>query len=642
MKGIALGLLIMAPSLCAQDRTQLRVSLQTNNILRIEWNSEPDTAYQVLGTTNYDVFATWQPVSPEIVADSTNTLLEGTITNTPFSIFKLHQVWTQNSGIPSVRILDLTNSQVLSGEVDVYIAAQDDSRLSQVSLYLDGWLLGTVTEGMPRFFLDTTHYTNGLHTLVARAADNAGISYLGGDPDTGVMANEAFSETITVEFQNVLRWLEPDVSFETYVPIDAYSDVFPTNWTVSVEDESGTVVRTFSGYTIDGTISTNWDGTDNNAVAAPENAGYQITLSLGTTETLMAMQNTTVLKINHSTAKILASRVNNYGVLEYEVVQEPVEVTEDLPISLPTRKLNHKQSSILMPPLPDLPIITKKTTPVKRWMAPVQIVAAEYGNGGGGGPVTIVVVWREQAWSSGQIIIARQRYKSTLIGYTFNAVLATMESQMATKVTAADAELGNNGRGVYGSSTTLLQYTNDYPVLLNDLSRPEVRDFYHHGHSSGNAIGFSEYTSTTGLKASQIAAALTNIVRPFGNPKNPRVVWELRKPFRFVFLDGCLSGTGNFPNAFGIPRQSSGSVYTQYHKKKRAFMGWGTTTQNSIANSDFLHWSSKFLDYWIGGTGDDYDVYLNEAINIADVQYPGIHGAGFLSIYGSQLLTWGE
>jgi hypothetical protein len=244
----------------ATDSPALRVSSPATNSVRLEWNSVPGTTYQVLITTNLTPISDWLPAGSPISASGTSASIDLVVTNSPINFFRLHALSVAGAGLPTARVVSHTNGEVVSGLTKIAVAAQDDSRLSMVTLLIDGIEYETsVTEGDLAWTVNTGHFSNGLHTVLARAADNYGIAYLGGNPDANVVANEVLSMPVALYFSNIVRWIEPEVVFDGTVPISIRSDVFPTNWTVFVENESGTVVRTFAGYTTDGIIETYWD-----------------------------------------------------------------------------------------------------------------------------------------------------------------------------------------------------------------------------------------------------------------------------------------------------------------------------------------------------------------------------------------------
>jgi hypothetical protein len=598
--------------------------------VQISWNSVLGASYQLSFTEYIDPFALWQPIDAPITAQSDNTAVvvdKGAYGTGFFRTFEVNE----SAGLPAVSILSPANGSPESGMITVGVGAADDSRLSAVTLYLDGVPLAT--SGDTSFPLDTTHFPNGSHQLMARAADNVGISYLGGNPDSLVVANEAYSVPITLIFQNDLRWLNADTLFETHVPISAQSDVFPTTWTVFVENEAGTVVRTFTGSTSDGTIETEWDGNDNNGLPLPEEAIYKVTLAIGNPA---APQNPPPGGGGGgSPPQVQAASLNSYGVLEYEVEEELAPLPKDFFHLNDQDKDKSNKATFELPPLP--PGLTEgrdKAVKVKKKLSIKELFFALSTSAPGAGPgSSSAFVWREKSWSSAQIILARQKYRLGA-GLTFNASLASMLSGVATLIEAATSEVGA-GRSVLNGNHIEISTAAGYQTLLNDLKRDDVRDFYYHGHSQGTAIGFSEFTPDDGLTQNNIMNALNNRFRK-ATPTDPRVIFLIKKPFRFVFLDGCLSATatGQFPEAFGIPG------FTVSGKKARAFMGWSTTTRNSIANNDYMKFTRFFWEKWLNEE-EGYNLQLQTAVDAAFLQAPTANPQA-LKILGSNLLTWRE
>ncbi|MGI8964621.1 MAG: Ig-like domain-containing protein, partial [Limisphaerales bacterium] len=230
----------------AQTRPTLAIENFSPTQLKLQWNSQNGTDYQPDWTQAIDPFSLWLPLGNPITASDTNAQVTFDKPTNSITFYRLRVL--PDDGLPVVRIISPTNGEV-SGLVGVSVGAADDSRLSAVSLYLDGLPLETKAEGDLVFYFDSSHYQNGNHELFALALDNAGISYLGGNPDSIVTANQTTSATITLNFQNVLRWIDAPQLFASSVFINAQSDIFPTNYTVFVEDENGSTVTNFTGQT---------------------------------------------------------------------------------------------------------------------------------------------------------------------------------------------------------------------------------------------------------------------------------------------------------------------------------------------------------------------------------------------------------
>ena len=198
------------------------------------------------------------------------------------AFYKLHTLGQAGSGKPVVAIVSHTNGETVSGLITIAAGAQDDSRVAYVSLLIDGTEYEpTLTRGDVSWPVNTGHFSNGVHTIQARVVDNAGNPSIGGAASSAVGGNQTLSAAVLLNFTNVVQWIEPVSGFDTFVPISIRSAIFPTNWTVYVENESGSVIRTFTGFTSDGVVETEWDGKDNNAISAPAGRPYRVLFVLG-------------------------------------------------------------------------------------------------------------------------------------------------------------------------------------------------------------------------------------------------------------------------------------------------------------------------------------------------------------------------
>lgn len=112
----------------------------------------------------------------------------------------------------------------------------------------------------------------------------------------------------------------------------------------------------------------------------------------------------------------------------------------------------------------------------------------------------------------------------------------------------------------------------------------------------------------------------------------------MKNILRFVFLDGCNTALGNFPEAFGIPKAVTGAVINdagQLHK--RAFMGWSGPVTFQF-DSSHIDWSLQFWTAWMdGGNGD---VTLARAIQIAYQYDPSVLNNVPIIWYGNGSLQY--
>jgi hypothetical protein len=91
-------------------------------------------------------------------------------------------------GPPSATITSPSGNSTVSGMVVIDVSATALTGVTNLVCYIDGAMAGASAVSPASFFWDTTHWTNGLHTLQAKACDRAG--------DTGT------SDTVTVLVQN--------------------------------------------------------------------------------------------------------------------------------------------------------------------------------------------------------------------------------------------------------------------------------------------------------------------------------------------------------------------------------------------------------------------------------------------------------
>jgi hypothetical protein len=137
-------------------------------------------------------------------------------------------------------------------------------------------------------------------------------------------------------------------------------------------------------------------------------------------------------------------------------------------------------------------------------------------------------------------------------------------------------------------STTQPQRDTSWAILataLDDASLYRSRNLWYLGHGFGNAIGGDldpNFPNSGGTipgalpessafrLSGQIDAVLGN--RRFNQP--------MSHPYRFVFMDGCSTATGEWPAVFGIPVTAKGQSYYvaplsgTFIARPNAFVGW--------------------------------------------------------------------
>jgi hypothetical protein len=174
------------------------------------------------------------------------------------------------------------------------------------------------------------------------------------------------------------------------------------------------------------------------------------------------------------------------------------------------------------------------------------------------------------------------------------------------------------GTNVYSQADRDASWAN----LKAYMFQPSVRNLYYYGHGSGTIIGSDVHTVdasnniTGGMNFRGSKAFLTSkIVRDeitFNKYSGPR-------PYRFVFLDGCSTATGDWPNAFGVGKTSytDTSWYTSTnntrHVRPSAFVGWNKTIGGEGWGTAKGFW--LFREYWMGFWANTIVEPLHEALD---------------------------
>lgn len=191
---------------------------------------------------------------------------------------------------------------------------------------------------------------------------------------------------------------------------------------------------------------------------------------------------------------------------------------------------------------------------------------------------------------------------------------------------------GNVSPGNSAQSGTVftLQDESSRTNLLNYLADHRYENFYFFGHGNNSAIG--SYNGFN-LTLDQIAFALLNVPLSYVNPH------VAEHPYRFVFIDACDTGKGNFCESLGIPAQTlSTNNFAAQGVESRAFVGFKSWN----ININFVGWmgysemTGFFLDDWLSGNVDVKTCVQNAQNN---VHGSGVDMDGSAVIYGAYDLT---
>ncbi len=602
--GLIIGtVLLLNHNIMAQTQPVLAINKDSPTTVQVSWGSGAGSAYRVLSTPSLDSPNVWSPFE-DVYASDTNAFVEVPTTASQTGFFWLQ---TLNGSSMDVEICSPTNGQTISGMVTVRMGADIGGGFSEADVYLDGALIGLAQPGPLEFSFDSTHFTNGNHLLQMVAED----SQNGQTP----------SATITVNFQNSVRWLDAESLFQTFVPIEVQSDIFPANWTVTVQDTNGATLRTITGTTSDGNISTNWDGTDDSSNSVPEQAVYTIAINVS----------------NGSNAPL---SLNPPG--SQPPSSGPPSMGDSLALSIAGLQTDDSGSNV-PPPLPPMPPDFLEQTSLSALASmssqsllqpqSVQgsdgIMAPDGASGGGSSGSSSTIVWREASWTSGEIVLARQKITGYQ-GLIYDGTCANLLNNVQTLVSGVGV---GGDRAVYGGGVTVVNSSGAWGGVQSSLAsqNPKVTEFYWYGHGSSDGNSIGGYVS-----AKTISTYLGNYYLPLATNSvgmtAPPIIMT-RDPFSFVFLDGCRTGTGMLPEAFGIPKDIPPTSYARNNKQKRVFMGWSGRVTASILDNSSLTWSLDFWKTWMSSP----DVPVNTAIITANSKDTP---SGGIMTYGDATLTW--
>ncbi len=620
----------MHPSAESQTPPRLQINRNSTSSVLVNWTNQVGVSYHVFSSTNLaKPFALLEDAfSPDQMVSVYNSTAE-----TPVGFFSV-QVPT-NTPVTNAQIFYPSNSVTVSGEISVRMGAQLGTQIQGVNLYLDDALISYLDSGGMNFSLETTHFANGSHIVHVGAVDTAN--------------NETLSSSVTLNFDNPVRWLDAGSMFNDFVPIDVESDIYPADWLVSVTDTNGTIVRTITGSTTDGIIQTSWDGTDDNSQLLPVENLYQITVDVMETSSssLMKMASSLATTLN---SQAVSSKISAQGVPEFTVQKtapNPLAVYEE---TLKIYSQLTPPEKMIYPPLPPPPA-SKTPAPAETKMSAREMFlsmhnasATAFTTGGGTSAPNAAalrngstkdLVWWENPWNSGKTVLAYAGDLGLIQGgYASSAMVG-----VRNLINAVNDNAGLNNREVYQNTIYSVSSAADFSGLTNhlaELSPNNFRSFYFYGHGNTNGNAFGTQSRVIGARS--LAELLGNYIVPAPGGKPTLVTHHA---YSFVFLDGCNTALGNFPEAFGIPKALNGAVYPPAGLHKRAFMGWGAPVTHSMVGNYELAWSSKFWQKWLGD-GEDATLTLIFAVKEAEKYHPGVTNDFKLTIYGNTDLTWGE
>lgn len=212
--------------------------------------------------------------------------------------------------------------------------------------------------------------------------------------------------------------------------------------------------------------------------------------------------------------------------------------------------------------------------------------------------------------------------QSMIDGYTVSqgGIMQVLDPQDTGLVMSPGNHVNNSVFTVNSAASAgqWLGYITDY----------HYRDFYFFGHGNNHYIG-SYLGGASGLSMDQLSAGLGNVplsyqytVPPFWSITHPwpwtstvtiptTMQHAALHPYRFVYVDACDTGAGNFCNAFGVPAATlSTNDFNAVGRVPRVFIGFKHTTYNwnlflgYSGYSDYSQMTYNFIQAWVNGRGN--------------------------------------
>ena len=144
-------------------------------------------------------------------------------------------------------------------------------------------------------------------------------------------------------------------------------------------------------------------------------------------------------------------------------------------------------------------------------------------------------------------------------------------------------------QGTYGIAPYALHYYTgdpqgdaDWQNFRNALYNPTSRNLLYFGHGGPTGIGGNSANTNRFITSAEVANMLHTI--PLGQTN--------RHAFRFVFMDGCSTGKGSFPEAFGIIHRENVDLndYIAASMRPSAFVGWSADKWIAFLNGTYINY----------------------------------------------------
>ncbi len=283
----------------AQNQLQILSATPTvEGAITLTWASNPNEIYEIdeadVLNTNSDGSTAWNTLYSDYPSQGTSTFWLDTgnyfvnpeivhPSQSPMRFYRIVLTGTNTAPtVPIVSISSPSNGASATGDLTVTVIAYADQAFLTTKLYVDGqemnepdtrtnWADGSgITNYVQDMYvLNTCEWPNGTHTLFATASCQTGAT---GAHDVGAVGiSYGISPFVPVAFSNLITRISFTQPF--FMPEDGQTQVVSAiftanvNWTLQIQDDTGTTVRTATGS--GGSMVFDWDGTGTGGTNLP-------------------------------------------------------------------------------------------------------------------------------------------------------------------------------------------------------------------------------------------------------------------------------------------------------------------------------------------------------------------------------------
>ena len=158
------------------------------------------------------------------------------------------------------------------------------------------------------------------------------------------------------------------------------------------------------------------------------------------------------------------------------------------------------------------------------------------------------------------------------------------------------------GTNVYTQS----EREQSWAALLDAIGDLHIRNFFYDGHGGATSLGCDRHIlDTNGFADGGVFS--------FRGSKSQIESWQIAKKtkynrYRFVFIDGCSSASGDLPNAFNISKTNHNIAFYENHPKHprpSVYVGWSDVIGGEDGTDVYkwLDFEKNWMGIWANGSG---------------------------------------